>query len=158
MPYSLGSGPIMETHPSTMRAYCRVVRCRPRRTRQKKRKSPADSPASLIHACTASRVSGVNSRSTGLPVFCWSTLARERIWSPWATSLMRRGTRSQPRSLLSMARLNSARSRSRPAICSRMRISQICRRVNGRFCPVSLPLFQGAWVCGEARFLPLLNH
>src|SRR5476651_1800304 len=52
-------------------------------------------------------------------------------------------TTSQPRSLLSTARLNRARSRTRPSICSLVRIAQTCFGRSGGFAPVSLPLFQG---------------
>ena len=53
-------------------------------------------------------------------------------------------TTSQPRSLLSIARLNIARSRTRPSICSFVRIAQTCFGRSGGFALVSLPLFQGA--------------
>jgi hypothetical protein len=65
---------------------------------------------------------------------------------PWLTSLTRRLTRSQPRSLLSRARSKSARSRVRPSSCRRVRSVQISFSFSGGFCPVSLPLFQGT--CG----------
>src|SRR5499427_6695424 len=60
-------------------------------------------------------------------------------------------TTSQPRSLLSIARLNIARSRARPSTWSFVRIDQTCFGRSGGFAPVSLPLFQGtrfggAWV------------
>src|SRR5271169_2652079 len=54
-----------------------------------------------------------------------------------------RATTSQPRSLLSMARLNSARSRLRSAIWSLVRIDQTCFGRSGGLAPVNLPLFQG---------------
>jgi hypothetical protein len=60
---------------------------------------------------------------------------------------------SQPRSLLSIARLNMAKSRLRSAIWSLVRIDQTCFGRSGGFAPISLPLFQtgcfdagGAWV------------
>jgi hypothetical protein len=52
-------------------------------------------------------------------------------------------TTSQPRSLLSIAKLNMARSRARPSIWSFVRIDQTCLGRNGGFAPVTLPLFQG---------------
>src|SRR5689334_5519231 len=52
-------------------------------------------------------------------------------------------TTSHPRSLLSIARLNIARSRTRPSIWSFVRIDQTCFGRNGGFAPVNLPLFQG---------------
>src|SRR5580704_13249139 len=61
-------------------------------------------------------------------------------------------TTSQPRSLLSIARLNIARSRTRPSIWSFVRIDQTCFGLSGGFAPVSLPLFQGTrlWGVGVA--------
>jgi hypothetical protein len=53
-------------------------------------------------------------------------------------------TTSHPRSLLSMARLNMARSRVRSAICSLVRIGQTCFGRRGGFTPINLPLFQGS--------------
>jgi class 3 adenylate cyclase len=50
---------------------------------------------------------------------------------------------SHPRSLLSIARLNRARSRVRLASCNLVRIAQTCFGRRGGFCPVILPLFQG---------------
>src|SRR5262245_47132128 len=58
-----------------------------------------------------------------------------------ATSSTPRATRSQPRSLLSMARLNSARSRACLCNCSLARIDHTCPGRKGGFGPASLPLF-----------------
>jgi hypothetical protein len=44
---------------------------------------------------------------------------------------------------VSMARLNSARSRVRPSSCSFVRIDQTWLARSGGFAPISLPLFQG---------------
>src|SRR5262249_423602 len=52
-------------------------------------------------------------------------------------------TTSHPRSLLSIARLNMARSRVRPSSWSRVRIDQTCFGERGGLAPMSLPLFQG---------------
>ena len=52
------------------------------------------------------RVCSVISNWTGLPVFFWITVARSRTLPPTHTSSTRSETRSQPRSLLSIARLN----------------------------------------------------
>ena len=70
-------------------------------------------------------------------------------------------TTSQPRSLLSIAKLNMARSRARPSIWSFVRIDQTCLGRSGGFAPVSLPLFHGtrlgshsldpAWPYSSAR-------
>src|ERR1700693_3297950 len=54
-----------------------------------------------------------------------------------------RATTSQPRSLLSIATLNIAKSRVRPAICSLVRIDQTCFGRSGGLAPTNLPLFQG---------------
>jgi hypothetical protein len=58
-------------------------------------------------------------------------------------------TTSQPRSLLSIARLNIARSRTQPSIWSFVRIDQTCLGRSGGFAPVSLPLFK-ARACGAS--------
>src|SRR5664279_4924458 len=60
-----------------------------------------------------------------------------------ATSSTLIATTSQPRNLLSMARLNMARSRVRLSIWSLVRIAQTCFCRNGGLAPVSFPLFQG---------------
>jgi 5-aminolevulinate synthase len=60
-----------------------------------------------------------------------------------ATSSTLIATTSQPRSLLSMAKLNIARSRARPSIWSFVRIDQTCLGRSGGFAPVTSPLFQG---------------
>src|SRR5580704_2996532 len=57
------------------------------------------------------RVCSVISNWTGRPVLCWTIVARSLTWGPMAMSSTRRLTRSQPLSLLSIARLNIARSR-----------------------------------------------
>lgn len=49
-------------------------------------------------------------------VLCCMTMARVATWSPWQTSRTLRATRSQPRSLLSIPRLNRASSRTRHSI------------------------------------------
>jgi len=53
--------------------------------------------------------------------------------------------RSHPRSLLSIARLNSARSRRLLASSNRIRIAQIYFSLKGGFWPTSFPLFQGTF-------------
>src|SRR6202166_4298037 len=60
-----------------------------------------------------------------------------------ATSSTLMATTSQPRNLLSIARLNIAKSRVRPAICSLVRIDQTCFGRSGGLAPTNLPLFQG---------------
>ena len=61
--------------------------------------------------------------------------------APWATSRTRNFTKSQARSLLSMAKLKRARSRVLLRSCKRIRIAQMSRSRSGDFCPTSLPLF-----------------
>jgi hypothetical protein len=77
-------------------------------------------------------------------VFRCTTMARGRIWLPWVMSRTRRLTRSQPRSLLSIAKLNSARSRTWCAFCRSIRIAQMSLGFKGGFWPIRLPLFQGS--------------
>jgi hypothetical protein len=62
------------------------------------------------------------------------------------------GYDSQPRSLLSIARLNIARSRMRPSIWSLVRIDQTCLGRSGGFAPVSFPLFHGTGRTASIRF------
>jgi hypothetical protein len=100
----------------------------------------------VIHPITACRVGSVISNWTGRRVFCWSTSARVAMIWPWQTSRTRSCIKSQARSLLSIAKLNKARSRHRLAICNRTRIAQISLSLNGVFWPTSLPLFQGSRV------------
>jgi len=68
----------------------------------------------------------------------------ERALPPASTSSILSRTRSQPLSLLSMARLNIARSRRRPSSWRRTRMVQTSFGFSGRFWPISRPLFQGA--------------
>src|SRR5579864_6416633 len=76
-----------------------------------------------------------------------------------------RATTSQPRNLLSMARLNIAKSRLRSAICSLVRIDQTCFGRSGGLAPISLPLFQagrlgaaGAEVSSSCMVLLLVSE
>src|ERR1700738_882652 len=61
-------------------------------------------------------------------------------------------TTSQPRNLLSIARLNMARSRIRPSNSNRVLIDQTCFGRSGGLAPISLPLFQGVRLLGGAQF------
>src|SRR3984893_17212553 len=69
-------------------------------------------------------------------------------------------TTSQPRSLLSIARLNMARSRMRPSIWSLVRIDQTCFGRSGGFAPVGLPLFHGTrlWDSGAHSTDPAWSY
>src|SRR4029078_4286491 len=61
-------------------------------------------------------------------------------------------TTSQPRNLLSMARLNIARSRLLRSFWSMVRIAQTCFCRSGGVAPIYLPLFQGGLLAvGMAR-------
>ena len=66
----------------------------------------------------------VISNWTGRPVFFWTIVARCRTFTPEQTSSNRSLTRSQARSLLSIARLKIARSRLDRAISRRTRMDQ----------------------------------
>jgi hypothetical protein len=78
-------------------------------------------------------------------------------------SSTRSATTSQPRSLLSIARVNIAESRVRPSICNRVRIDQTCFGRSGGFWPMSFPLFQGSRrgvediVCASVSMVILLG-
>ena len=80
-------------------------------------------------------------------------VARSAVEPLGATSSTFTATRSQPRSLLSIARLNSARSRACRSFWSIVRIAQTCFGLSGGFEPVNLPLFQGIRLAaGEVEF------
>jgi hypothetical protein len=72
---------------------------------------PGPFAAGLRLSSIAWRVCSLNSNLTGRPVFFCRTIARSAVYPPAATSSTRMATRSQPRSLLSIARLNRASSR-----------------------------------------------
>src|SRR5262249_41020126 len=104
-------------------------------------------------------------RRADLPADLHRHLCQSRLREASST---RSATTSQPRSLLSIARLNIAKSRVRPSICNRVRIDHTCFGRNGGFWPISLPLFQGcrrgsegiacAWDCGsDGTKVPLMT-
>jgi len=70
-------------------------------------------------------------------------VARLRIWPPLTTSPILILTRSQPRTLLSMTKSKSARSRSRRCSSRLKRIAQKSRGFNGRLGPTVCPAFHG---------------
>src|SRR6476661_6627732 len=83
-------------------------------------------------------------------------LARSSAWPFGATSATLSATTSQPRSLLSIAKLNIAKSRLRPSTCSLVRINQTYFGCSGGLAPVNFPLFQGArW---EAIGIDVLSY
>src|ERR1700739_2553439 len=61
-------------------------------------------------------------------------------------------TTSQPRSLLSIAKLNRARSRMRRSSSKRVLIDQTCFGCSGGLAPISLPLFQGVRLLTGEQF------
>ncbi len=87
---------------------------------------------------------------TGLPVFCWITIARERTRPPLTRSPILIFTTSQPLSLLSIARSNTARSRNRPSLFSQNLIAQTCWSFKARLARTNRPAFHGR--------LPLLSN
>src|SRR5690242_18398842 len=80
-------------------------------------------------------------------------VARSRTRPPTLTSSTCSRTRSQPRSLLSIARLNKARLRARRSTWSRTRIDHTSLGFRGRFCPIRRPLFQGSRRGTDGRLL-----
>jgi len=85
----------------------------------------------------------LNSNLTGRPVFFCRIVARSAVYPLEATSSTLIATTSQPRSLLSIAKLDIASSRAWPSIWSFVRMDQTCLGRGGGFAPVTLPLFQG---------------
>jgi hypothetical protein len=102
-------------------------------------------------ASTAVLDCSVISNWTGRPVFFWTIVARCRTLAPAQMSSNRSLTRSQARSLLSIAKLKMARSRLDRAIYRRTRMDQTCFGSRGFFWPMSRPLFQGPWSLPTAR-------
>src|SRR6516162_10714344 len=80
-------------------------------------------------------------------------VARSRTRPLTLTSSTCSRTRSQPRSLLSIARLNKARLRARRSTWSRTRIDHTSLGFRGRFCPIRRPLFQGSRRGTDGRLL-----
>ena len=109
--YSESSRPSFATHPCKIRLYYRVDMCWLVPTRDRNKKSLLCKFSSFIKAVTASLVPLVISNWTGLPVFSCNTVALLKTELPYATSDTLSFTRSQPRSLLSRAILNRAKSR-----------------------------------------------
>ena len=112
-----------------------------------------DNFAVSIHFSIERLVLYVISNLTGLRVFCCRIVARRLTWPSLNTSDMRRLSKYQALSLLSIARSNKARSRRCSSIFKQWRIDHICFNDSGSFCPKSLPLIQGFLLV--ARFLGL---
>jgi hypothetical protein len=107
--------------------------------------SGTGSPEHGSQAATELLDCSVISNWTGRPVFFWTIVARHRTFAPEQMSSNRSLTRSEARSLLSMARLKITRSRHDRAISRLTRMDQTCFGPRGFFWPISNPLFQGRW-------------
>jgi len=132
VPYFERSRPISVTHPSTILAYCRVERCDNLRIRLGNRNEDGSRSASIIQDAMHSLVLVVSSKRTGRPVFCCTIAALELISLPLATSESLSFSRSHARSLLSIAKLNRARSRDRPATVRSRRSHRLFQRKHHR--------------------------
>jgi hypothetical protein len=86
-----------------------------------------------IHTSVLALVRSVISNCTGRCVFCCMIVARADTRKPRQTSDTRNLVRSHARNLLSIARLNIARSRVFAASCSRMQLAQISRSFSDGF-------------------------
>src|SRR5260221_235729 len=78
-----------------------------------------------------------------LCAFGGTTIAHDGTRPPLTRSPILTFTTSHPRSLLSMARSNIARSRSRPSRSSQNRIAQTCCGLSARLAPTVRPTFHG---------------
>ena len=134
--------PILAIHSPTKRAYCRVVRPLSPPRRPANRNCPARLPAIRRCSSIADALLG-QLEPYRAPGFL---LANRRTVDGIAIGchvVTRTATTSQPRNLLSMARLKRARSRDRRSNWSRVRIDQTCPCRSGGLAPINLPLFQG---------------
>lgn len=104
-----------------------------------------------IQRWTARRICSLISNLTGRSVFCWMIDARATTRLLRKTSLTQIFTKSQPRSLLSIARLNNAKSRIRFANSNCKRIAQISLTLSGGFGSTHLPVFQESRVVFESN-------
>jgi hypothetical protein len=122
--------------------YWRVLRCPAGLARLGNAKSSTVPPRRSSQARRLVRASAVISNWTGRPVFCWITIDLARMAGPATRVPILIFTRSQPRSLLSIARSNRARSLIRSSRSRKKRIDQICLTFSARFAPTCLPAFQ----------------
>jgi hypothetical protein len=143
VPYADLSRPADSIHWCTRREYCRVERWRSLRRPLENRYTLFPAPISLIHVASDIRVVSVISNCTGRSVFFCTICVRSRIRSPAWTSEVFSATRSHARNLLSIARLNNARSLLQPLSSRRIRIAQTSLGLKGRFWPTKRPLFHG---------------
>jgi hypothetical protein len=155
VPYSSRRKPIADTHSSTRRAYCLVLKWPGTFTRLGNAKSSTVPPRRSSQHSRLARASVVISNWTGRPVFCWITMERVRISGPATSFPILTFTKSHPRSLLSMARSNRARSRMRPSRSRKKRIAQICRGVRARLAPTCLPAFHAGRPLAAGSYLEI---
>ena len=139
VPNTLGSSPMLATQSARRRAYWRVViaQLRPRILTWPFAgflQEVVEGLPGLIRQLELDR-------SPGLLLPDGRTIDRIAIG---ATSSTLKATTSQPRNLLSIARLIRARSRVRLSITSRVRIDQTWFGRSGGLAPISLPLSQEA--------------
>ncbi len=90
---------------------------------------------------------------TGLPVFCWITIDRERMAGPATSVPILISYQIAASSLLSIARSKRARSLILPSRSRKNRIDQICRIFNARLAPTCLPAFQAGLTCSSGVIL-----
>src|SRR6266436_7578047 len=112
---------MLSTQRCTSRAYWRVDMWGLARSRLGKRYREPVTRSIGNQASTELLDCSVISNWTGRPVFFWTIVARCRTFTPEQTSSNRSLTRSQARSLLSIARLKITRSRLDRAISRRTR-------------------------------------
>jgi len=139
VPYEAGSRPAPDTQDSTIREYCRSDKCGESWSRLGNRCLTDVKPAASIHSSIDFLVRGVISKRTGRLVFCCEIVALELTWPPLETSDTRILSRSLALSLLSIARLNNARSRMRLSFCRRLLIAHISCGFSGGFDPSICP-------------------
>src|SRR5258707_6788161 len=142
---------MLSTQRCTSRAYWRVDMWGLARSRLGKRYLEPVVRSIGNQASTELLDCSVISNWTGRPVFFWTIVARCRTFTPEQISSNRSLTRSQARSLLSMAILKMTRSRQDRVISRRTRMDQTCFGSRGFFWPMSNPLFQGRWPWSTGR-------
>ncbi len=92
-------------------------------------------------------ISGQFELNGGRPVFCGTAIAPGRMSGPTTRVPILIFTRSHPRNLLSIARSNRARSRSRPSLSRKKRIAHACRGFSARLAPNIFPAFHAGCPC-----------
>lgn len=147
------------TQSRTRRAYCLTERWGEPSNLLGNRNAQPSMAGDVTHSRTHFRVFSNTSNCTGLPVLLWMTATRSRMVPPMTRPPTLRRTKSQPRSLLSIARLKGARSLRFSAISSRAQIAQTCLGRSGCFWLISRLFFHGereglvagSWILGKVR-------